>query len=331
MRVTFSFLALCALARAAGLECWGLQLEQRITLTTEEQSHPVCLNVDALPHIADIELVVGAVLPSRVCVSVESIDIRSRRERSFARCMQQEVHIALGSPNVTRSFLFSTSVGMPTPVRIEARPVGIESTPSPPQTPGAPSTGPECEEEEKGVIIECAEDAEALRCDDGSMRAEIRCLEMGLDRVSRQCKVAMHELSQCLIGPQFFVPMEIASIMLLTTASVVLFCSLVRCCCRRFCASAPAPPSEIHLDEPALSDASDDDESRPQAALAASTSAHGRAGAAAAAARAPVGTASDSGASTHQHNQRHGKPLQEGSQGDDDDDDLPAYTSVITQ
>ena len=50
----------------------------------------------------------------------------------------------------------------------------------------------------------------------------------------------MHQYSKCLMGPQLFLPMEIASIMLLATASAVLLCTLVRCCCRHFLMPMPS-------------------------------------------------------------------------------------------
>lgn len=83
------------------------------------------------------------------------------------------------------------------------------------------------------------------------------------EQVSQQCKDAMHHFSECLNGPQLFIPMEIASLLLLATASVVLLCALIRCCCRHICngarrdtaSEASATPDEIDLtdeDEPTV-------------------------------------------------------------------------------
>ena len=118
----------------------------------------------------------------------------------------------------------------------------------------------------------------------------------------------MHELSKCLLTPHLFLPMEIASLMLLVTASVVLFCTLARCCCRHFCTPAPAPPSEITLDEAAeLSDASDDEQQQTRTA---GTSA----GAAGATPVAPTPAA-------RREDSRSNRDL-------DDDEELPAYQQL---
>ena len=111
--------------------------------------------------------------------------------------------------------------------------------------------------------------------------------------------------------------MEIASIMLLATASVVLLCTFVRCCCRNFCHREPTPPSEIHLDEATeLSDASDDDvPTRTDAATFAAAAKR------TAPARDTSSTRSDG------HGDRSEKPV--AAAVDDDEDDLPGYAQVV--
>ena len=74
-------------------------------------------------------------------------------------------------------------------------------------------------------------------------------------------------------GPQLLVPMEIASFLLLATASVVLLCTLLRCCCRYVCAptqnddasetSGAAELEEVHDDEEALVSAHPRGRTRP--------------------------------------------------------------------
>ena len=120
------------------------------------------------------------------------------------------------------------------------------------------------------VLIDCSEDAERLGCVPAQSNEEIACIEEHLSQCSSNCRLAMHQLSQCLLSPRIFLPMEIASVTLLVTASFVLFCTLVRCCCRHFCLVAVShPPPEINLDDTTeLSDASDDESHAPRSGSA---------------------------------------------------------------
>ena len=185
-----------------------------------------------------------------------------------------------------------------------------ERKPASPPTPPAPLPSGVCEGEVVRVLIDCAADAARLGCmnDVRTRSEEIECLEMNVDHLTISCGLAMHELSKCLLTPHLFLPMEIASLMLLVTASVVLFCTLARCCCRHFCTPAPSPPSEITLDEAAeLSDASDDEQQQTRTA---GTSG----GAAGATPVAPTPAA-------RREDSRSNRDL-------DDDEELPAYQQL---
>ena len=185
-----------------------------------------------------------------------------------------------------------------------------ERKPASPPTPPAPLPSGVCEGEVVRVLIDCAADATRLGCmnDVRTRSEEIECLEMNVDHLTISCGLAMHELSKCLLTPHLFLPMEIASLMLLVTASVVLFCTLARCCCRHFCTPAPSPPSEITLDEAAeLSDASDDEQQQTRTA---GTSG----GAAGATPVAPTPAA-------RREDSRSNRDL-------DDDEELPAYQQL---
>ena len=129
----------------------------------------------------------------------------------------------------------------------------------------------------------------------------------------------MHELSKCLLTPHFFLPMEIASVMLLATASVVLLCTVVKCCCRHFCMPLPSPSehasaSSIDLGE--LSDGSDD-ESAPRVTI--TTTAHGR--------NAAGGNGAPSGAAARARDEAHAAKAVAHVEVDEDEE-LPAYTHV---
>ena len=136
----------------------------------------------------------------------------------------------------------------------------------------------------------------------------------------------MHQYSKCLMGPQLFLPMEIASIMLLATASAVLLCTLVRCCCRHFLMPMPSSSTaEITLDKQAeLSDASDDEAHRT-ARQASATAGQTTASSTTTASSAAVATMT--------------QPASSGKRGGassramaavvaDDDEDLPAYSAM---
>ena len=75
------------------------------------------------------------------------------------------------------------------------------------------------------ALVDCEEDAERLGCLKGvhSRNEELDCLEMNLDRVSMDCRFAMRELTKCMLTPHRFLPMEIASVMLLATTYMVVW------------------------------------------------------------------------------------------------------------
>lgn len=172
------------------------------------------------------------------------------------------------------------------------------------------------------MLVDCAEDAARIGCLKRSTNEELECLEVNIDRLNRECRISMHELSKCLLTPHLFLPMEILSVIMLATASIVLFCTILRCCCRQFCLiGAPSsPPSEINLDEQAeLSDASDDEAHAQPTPTQRSTGGGGHAtSTAAAAAQAPAARVHKAAAA-----QAAAPPREE-----DDEDALPAYQQV---
>jgi hypothetical protein len=130
---------------------------------------------------------------------------------------------------------------------------------------------------------------------------------------------AIRTLSRCLLGPHIFLPMEIASIMLLATASVVMFCSFIRCVCRTCWPQAHTPPSEMDMGMPTeLSDAEEDDEGG---------------GAAGGSAGGGGSAASRNGATSTTRAAQGGsdKPASSATAADDEDDldELPAYGQVV--
>lgn len=91
----------------------------------------------------------------------------------------------------------------------------------------------------------------------------LHCLIDHRNEVEPTCEELIRELENSpwsrVCTQHLLVPMEIASMLLLATASIVLLCTLLRCCCRYVCI-APMQIGDdmsIHPDE----DLSDEDES----------------------------------------------------------------------
>lgn len=152
--------------------------------------------------------------------------------------------------------------------------VRASRSPPPPMPTPNPEEPDRCTGDELRVLVDCDDDfkhlqetecsAERPECcpDQHSNEEAIECLDEFFSRLSSQCRTAMHRYTECE-EPRLVLPMEVASVLLLATAAVVLSCTLVRCCCRHFCAPMPNATSGIHLDESAeLSDASDDEAQR---------------------------------------------------------------------
>mmetsp|Transcript_47619 Transcript_47619/g.125774 ORF Transcript_47619/g.125774 Transcript_47619/m.125774 type:complete len:362 (-) Transcript_47619:613-1698(-) len=122
---------------------------------------------------------------------------------------------------------------------------GLLGSPSPPlakSPPGAPPPDPDnadCNKIEEDTLAYALTFCEADRqrlCAGVEGRSEIlTCLDQHKGEESTACADAMSNVNECLLTPHLLVPMTIASILLLATASMVLLCTLLRCCCRYIC------------------------------------------------------------------------------------------------
>lgn len=132
--------------------------------------------------------------------------------------------------------------------------------------PSAPRHSPDndsfCTFKERCFATACHEDMLRLCPDATTTDKMMACFDNDRDNVSQKCLDTMHQFSQCFYGPQLVIPMEIASFLLLATASIVLLCTLLRCCCRYVCLNGSIGSVQLEGgaddDEPTITE--DDDE-----------------------------------------------------------------------
>jgi len=124
--------------------------------------------------------------------------------------------------------------------------------------PGGPPDDSDCSQYERDTLSACQIDIERI-CPDAPPGEQLNCIIDHKQETSRTCQSFIYQLDHCILTPHLLVPMEIASMLLLATASIVLLCTLLRCCCRYVCIS----PAHINDDLSTLHDEelSDEDES----------------------------------------------------------------------
>jgi len=262
-------LPLLLLPRCAGWSCLRLDLDSPLVYQIPKSSYPLCLQVPQ--HAARGVSVEAEVLDvgahaARACLKGEFI-INARSPSSalkeLADCGEGgRVQLQLLPPSQTMSYVIvpsvTTDVDAPR-IRISARYQPLEALPpSPPLPPASPPhRSGYCLPAESTFMAICREDRERLCPDATSPESIMKLFDAEREHVSQECLEAMHKLSECLYGPQLLVPMEIASFLLLATASVVLFCTLLRCCCRYVCTvsrSGDAASEVSAADEQELTD-----------------------------------------------------------------------------
>lgn len=228
---------------------------------------------------------------TQLCLEVHAINSASKQN---ACGDDGSVSINLMQPEVQHTYLImpKTPRGVPSSIRISAYESVVSPLPPPPPrilldagTSGSPSllgTPPpplsrsilslstpsfplhhECNDvmsNPLGYVLEqCEPDFEKF-CKDVNRHDEtemLNCLELNEPLESQHCQEAMGYYDMCH-RPPMLVPMTIASILLLATASMVLLCTLLRCCCRYICVMPVHPAddaSTIHDED--LSDEDD--------------------------------------------------------------------------
>lgn len=235
----------------AGWTCLRLDLGTPVEyrLGSADSQFPLCLQV---PHHASARgVVVEAQVddlhgqPARVCLRGEFI-INARSPSSslkeLVNCSEGRVSLPLLQPMATMSYVIKPSIttAAHSPrLRIAAQYQLAGDAPRAPPPPSPPSSAHRgyCRPAESAFMAICADDRERLCPGATNPEMVMKFFDEDREHVSPDCLEAMHKLSECLYGPQLLVPMEIASFLLLATASVVLFCTLLRCCCRYVCAT----------------------------------------------------------------------------------------------
>lgn len=173
----------------------------------------------------------------------------------------------------------------------------------------------ECDDLELNTLALCAKDADEVGCDVTSADAEIKCLLKRQDHLHERCLSALRMYDECLNQPHLLLPMEIASAMLLVTASFTLLCTVLRCCCRKFCSTPGVRVTQpaVSLEQPTeLSDTSEDEDPAGAANTGAST-------------RGASASSKAVGAASSGSHKISTPSVEDGDQ----DDQLPAYTQVV--
>ena len=293
-----------------------------IDVPTSEHDRIVCLKVGKLPNVPSI------IISFRQKHSGNHLCIESQgQEGQFCdeNPSNQKVALRLFSPTLEHKYVFRVvgagSASDPQgDIVIEVIP--DSSYPSPPLPPGhhAPPPPPtaECDDDELYALAMCADDAIDMGCDTSTRQAELQCLDLEQVHLHSLCRTTMEVRDACLHKLPALLPMEVASAMLLVTASFTLLCTLLRCFCRHFC----KPPERaghpaVSLEEPTeVSEGSEDEENHGGAS--------GQPAVGASAAATTSTRAAPKGG-------KAGAAQKAAAVADEDehDDQLPAYTQVV--
>jgi hypothetical protein len=298
-----------------------------IDVPTSEHDRIVCLHVGKLPNVP------SNIISFRQKHSENHLCIESQgQEGQFCdeSPSNQKVALRLFSPTLEHKYTFNVvgagSASDPQgDIVIEVIP--DSSYPSPPLPPGhhAPPPPPtaECDDYELYALAMCADDAIDMGCDISTREAELECLDVEQVHLHSECRNAMEVRDACLHKLPALLPMEVASAMLLVTASFTLLCSLLRCFCRHCC----KPPAErashpaVSLEEATeVSEGSEDEET------------HGGARGQPSAGGAVVGSAAATTSTrAAPKGGKAGAAQKAAAVADEDehDDQLPAYTQVV--
>mmetsp|Transcript_56715 Transcript_56715/g.93804 ORF Transcript_56715/g.93804 Transcript_56715/m.93804 type:complete len:310 (+) Transcript_56715:67-996(+) len=258
----FAFAA-CLHAAASWRGCNRLDFGVSIDYTVGPDTLSLCLQVPALQGgVVLLEARALSTLDAlHLCLQADVIT--PPRTRALAHCGDKTVALELLPPTQTRTYVVRPSIDLVEVAHIQIRTRfeqrdGHEPplAPAPPHPPWPENEG-FCAGPSSRFISLCHDDHLNLCPNEDTPETMMKCFAADRQQVSQRCLEAMHELSRCLNGPQVLYPMEIASFLLLATASVVLICALIRCCCRRVCIRASrdtasetsAAPEEVDLSE----------------------------------------------------------------------------------
>mmetsp|Transcript_9417 Transcript_9417/g.28655 ORF Transcript_9417/g.28655 Transcript_9417/m.28655 type:complete len:336 (-) Transcript_9417:239-1246(-) len=252
-------LATLAAAAAYTLPCRPLRLGERpveLAATAAPSSQPLCVAVDATAGgILSIQLrpaIQSHLVASRLCFSTRWSD--GAQEAAASSCADTAGFASWSGPaDAGRVYHVLPFLESETDPEIDViftaaitRPKAALSAATA-RNPGLPNGY--CAIQRSNLLLRCERPA-AVLCPHAETDIDVmNCLsnaatstERGL--INAGCEYAMREWSDCIYGPRLLVPMEIASFLLLAAASVILFCAVVRCCCR-LC-NRTLPRRELH-------------------------------------------------------------------------------------
>jgi len=254
--------------------CQRMELGESHTAATGKGDLPLCIQLPASKSPGIVMKMSVEPPDAVVCVRVEMLtaprDLQ-QQERCLTPEDQGSITLSLLSPDTPHTYIFMPSVGegerpvLTTEVLAlegnddkESHPREVSapaesSAASPPQC-APPSVDNRCASKEERAMAVCGNDTEALHrflpdeCPlNGCATDEISCLLAYKAELQwEECAEAIDDVADCLRGVgELLFPMVIAAYLLLATASVVLLCTMLRCCCRCVCAA----PRSSHQDE----------------------------------------------------------------------------------
>eukprot|EP00325_Prymnesiales_sp_UTEX-LB-985_P009007 CAMPEP_0174714238 /NCGR_PEP_ID=MMETSP1094-20130205/17384_1 /TAXON_ID=156173 /ORGANISM="Chrysochromulina brevifilum, Strain UTEX LB 985" /LENGTH=291 /DNA_ID=CAMNT_0015913559 /DNA_START=69 /DNA_END=941 /DNA_ORIENTATION=+ len=247
-------------------------ISHMLRLAPEEQKSLVCLTLEPIPNVGSIvvEFMHEEFDPDEMLCVILQQESSSGFSPTSPTCRMGGLRIPVYPPSkAEQTIKFQIVQPLPYPlfVRAISSPEGAPAPPSPIKPGGCPPpSGDEesCQTEEIDALGMCGNSPffpEA--CRDMCAEEELQCLVKHQDALDDpDCRLALRMWQECNLGPHLLLPMEIASVMLLATASFTLLCTVLRCCFRRLrgAAARTSAPS-LSLEEPFdLSDVEEDEE-----------------------------------------------------------------------
>lgn len=250
-----------------------LPIELGRSVTSQPANMPLCLGPDSFTSSAgSLTVTFETSSHDRFCVAAEVVGgvmygynratgTRYGYGQPFV-AQSQKAHLlcGIGSLSLPLPSLYNTPYWYVAMIETASQHVTISASaavtrnaPPSPDTASPPS--PTSPPEDDCEIDECDEDIERWCPHD---RDKLSCLELNKARISPECAEAIdHIPPRCLSSPYYW-PMAIASMLLLATASVVLLCTLLRCCCRYVCHVQTHPVDDTSFLEDVLENSDDE-------------------------------------------------------------------------
>lgn len=274
-----AFLSASSEAAYQRLTCQRLELGSPHTAPYKKGDLPLCAQLDSFERPGVVLKMSVAPKTAKMCVRIEMLTA-PRSLQQETRCFSPEdggaLSIPLLSPGEPHTYIMlPESIGHVEEVPVlttevyalnadGSDPLAVAAAggaASPPRS-CPPPTDDRCATEEAHAIAMCSNDTAKLHrlgyCPNIDCPADvISCLRFAWEQEfpvplsPGQCVEAMKDTELCYkgVGGLLF-PMMVAAYLLLATASVVLLCTMLRCCCRCICSA----PLHSHHDDERLSE-----------------------------------------------------------------------------